>query len=63
MLKHEAVTQSEVPAAETQFRMQRPRHEAATQSEDAYVEHGAATQFEDADAETRSCHSVQKCRC
>ena len=43
MLKHEAVTQSEVPAAETQFRTQRPRHEAATQSEDTYAEHGAAT--------------------
>jgi hypothetical protein len=40
-----------------------PKHGAATQSEVAYAEHGAATQFEDADAETRSCHTVQNCRC
>jgi hypothetical protein len=25
--------------------------------------HEAATWFEDEDAETESCHSVQKCRC
>jgi hypothetical protein len=40
MLKHEAVTQSEVPAAETQSRMQ-------------MLKHGAVTQFRSADAETQ----------
>ena len=54
MLKHGAVTQSAVPAAETQFRSQMLKRGAVTQTEAPVVE----TQFEALGAATQNCHTV-----
>jgi hypothetical protein len=58
MLKHGAVTQSEVPAAETQSRTQMLKHEAVTQSEALIAE----TQSEAPGAVTQNCHTVRSRR-
>ena len=39
MLKHGAITQSEVPAAETQFRTQMLKHGVVTQAEALWLKH------------------------
>jgi hypothetical protein len=58
MLKHGAVTQSEVPAAETQFRSQMLKHGAVTQTEAPVAE----TQSEAPGAATQNCHTVRSRR-
>jgi hypothetical protein len=64
MLKHGAVTQSEVPAAETQSRSQMLKHGAVTQTEAPVAKTQsevpvAETQSEAPGAATQNCHTVR----